>query len=140
MRIVNDWPERVTWICETYAKGNDQAMADELSKVMPKTGAKKPSRQLVQSWRTGKQGATLDYLTAIVQAFPKVHPHWLLTGVGPRTRPVGEKDPRLETAADLRNRIAQLAEEVGIEYGIAPEPGAELAKDMPGTQREPPTS
>lgn len=69
------WAQRIAYVVQTYHAGNATACAHRIG-VTPQT--------VTRILRGGAPSA--DTLAAIILAYPRLSPDWLLTGRGPRER------------------------------------------------------
>lgn len=128
-RPAESWKERIQWIVDTYEKGDTQS--ERIGNAAETLGL---SSEAVRQYYVGRYKPGGDTLAAIVEKYPRVNPQWLLTGTGPRERPMGV-DPRAETVKDIRSRFESLLDEIAGEYGIGTGPD-----EAPGPDTEPSTS
>ncbi|HEX7090896.1 MAG TPA: helix-turn-helix transcriptional regulator [Longimicrobiales bacterium] len=80
------------------------------------------SGEAVRRLYRGKSVPSGDTLAAILRAYPRVNPSWLLLGIGPRERPPGNgisgyAAGKLDAATRLFDAAAELLEEAKREAG-----------------------
>lgn len=116
--MAETWAERISWIVDACAGGSQR----ELGRRAGVSG------QAVSAWVRGESQPAGEPLANILRAYPRLNPYWILTGVGPRERPLGEGGDGyaaglLEVAQTLRAMAEQIEEKAGKRAGPDEAPG-----------------
>lgn len=103
------WDERIRWIVDTHETGATES--ERMGKAAEKLGV---SREAVRLMYKGRSTPGGDTLAAIIRAYPRVNPTWLLTGKGsPERPPKDHGDPYLAgQIAVLQRLVDELSTEL----------------------------
>lgn len=104
----DSWATRIQWIVDTYETGD--TVSARLGEAGKKLGL---SSEAVRLLYRGKSVPSGDTLAAIVRAYPRVNPMYLLLGTGPRERTTQDgADPFVAGAAHAVEKMMGAIREI----------------------------